>query len=99
MAEDWLEAPGSQRTNRHAAAMDCEDAEEARDLLRHRNSNVTRAIYRAHFDDRRREALRARMEARMEAVMEAADGKTGLEGATPQLCKVLQIGVFGDTSQ
>jgi integrase len=52
---------------RHAAAMDCDDAEEARDLLRHRNSNVTRAVYRAHFGDRRREALRARMEARMEA--------------------------------
>jgi hypothetical protein len=43
--------------------MECEDAEEARDLLRHRNSNVTRAVYRAHFSDRRREALRARMEA------------------------------------
>jgi integrase len=51
---------------RHGAAMDCADAEEARDLLRHRNSNVTRAIYRAHFDDRRRELLRARMETRME---------------------------------
>lgn len=50
---------------RHGAAMDCDDA-EARDLLRHRNSNVTRAIYRAHFDDRRRELLRARMETRME---------------------------------
>ncbi len=49
---------------RHTAAMDCDDAEEARDLLRHRNSNVTRAIYRAHFEDK----LRARMEARMEAV-------------------------------
>jgi 16S rRNA C1402 (ribose-2'-O) methylase RsmI len=49
---------------RHTAAMDCDDAEQARDLLRHKNSNVTRTIYRAHFDDRRREALRARMEAR-----------------------------------
>jgi integrase len=49
---------------RHGAAMDCDDAEEARDLLRHKNSNVTRTIYRAHFDDRRREALRSRMEAR-----------------------------------
>jgi hypothetical protein len=39
------------------------------------------------------------MEARMEAVMEAADGKTGLEGATPQLGEVLQIAAFGDTSQ
>jgi hypothetical protein len=36
------------------------------DLLRPRNSSVTRAIYRAHFDDRRRELLRARMETRME---------------------------------
>jgi integrase len=49
---------------RHTAAMDCDDAEEARDLLRHKNSNVTRAVYRAHFSDRRRELLRARMEAR-----------------------------------
>ena len=43
--------------------MDCEDAEEARDLLRHRNSNVTRAVYRAHFGDERRELLRSRMAA------------------------------------
>ena len=49
---------------RHTAAMDCDDAEEARDLLRHKNSNVTRAIYRAHFSDQRRELLRARLEAR-----------------------------------
>jgi hypothetical protein len=34
---------------RHTAAMDCDDADEARDLLRHRNSNVTRPVYRAHF--------------------------------------------------
>jgi integrase len=49
---------------RHTAAMDCDDAEEARDLLRHKNSNVTRAVYRAHFSGKRREALRAKMEAR-----------------------------------
>ena len=30
------------------------------------DSNVTRAIYRAHFDNRRRESLRASMETRME---------------------------------
>ncbi len=48
--------------------MDCLDAEEARDLLRHKNSNVTRSVYRAHFGDRRREQLRARMEARLEAL-------------------------------
>ena len=58
---------------RHGAAMDCDDAEEARDLLRHKNSNVTRAIYRAHFGDRRRELLRARMEARMETRAETSD--------------------------
>jgi hypothetical protein len=28
--------------------MDCDDAEEARDQLRHKNSNVTRAIYRSN---------------------------------------------------
>jgi integrase len=59
---------------RHGAAMDCDDAEEARDLLRHKNSNVMRAIYRAHFGDRRRELLRARMEARMETRMETTNG-------------------------
>jgi integrase len=49
---------------RHGAAMECDDAEEACDLLRHKNSNVTRAIYRAHFDDKRRESLREKLEAR-----------------------------------
>jgi integrase len=49
---------------RHTAAMSADDAEEARDLLRHRNSNVTRSVYRAHFDDKRRESLRAKLEAR-----------------------------------
>jgi integrase len=83
---------------RHGAAMDCGDAEEARDLLRHRNSNTTRAIYRAHFDDRRREALRARMEARMEAAMEAADGRSALQAATPLLPEVLQPTAFGHAS-
>jgi integrase len=58
---------------RHTAAMDCEDAEEARDLLRHKNSNVTRAIYRGHFNDRRRELLRARLEARHGSDEEAPD--------------------------
>jgi hypothetical protein len=49
---------------RHTAAMDCDDAEEARALLRHKNSNVTRVVYRAHFGDREQQALRARLEAR-----------------------------------
>src|SRR4051794_17126595 len=57
--------------------MDCDDAEDSRDLLRHKNSNVTRSIYRSHFDDRRREALRSRMEARMEAA-----GGSGPQQAT-----------------
>jgi hypothetical protein len=51
--------------------MDCEDAEEARDLLRHKNSNVTRTIYRGHFNDKRRELLRARLEARHGSIEEA----------------------------
>ncbi|HEY6878063.1 MAG TPA: hypothetical protein VI299_08580 [Polyangiales bacterium] len=59
---------------RHTAAMNADDAEEARDLLRHRNSNVTRTVYRAHFDDRRREGLRAKMEARDVAARMAAEG-------------------------
>jgi integrase len=72
---------------RHTAAMDCDDAEEARDLLRHRNSNVTRAIYRAHFDDRRRANLRARMEARMEATGGAKSSRTAqrVEGEVAEL--------------
>jgi integrase len=49
---------------RHTAAMDCEDVEEARDLLRHKDSVVTARIYRRHFSDKRREALRTKMEAR-----------------------------------
>jgi integrase len=72
---------------RHAAAMVCDDAEEARDLLRHRNSNVTRAIYRAHFSDQRREALRSRMEARMEA----AAGSTSQQTAVPIRPEVLPL--------
>lgn len=62
---------------RHTAAMDCEDAEEARDLLRHKNSNVTRAIYRGHFNDRRRELLRARLEARHGSEEDAPDRRAG----------------------
>jgi integrase len=69
---------------RHTAAMDCDDAEEARDLLRHRNSNVTRAIYRAHFDDRRRATLRARMETRMETADDAA-GHSGSADVTGEV--------------
>ena len=64
---------------RHTAAMECDDAEEARDLLRHKNSNVTRTVYRGHFSDKRREALRARMEARASGSLPSArpfDGHT-----------------------
>jgi integrase len=69
---------------RHGAAMDCDDAEEARDLLRHRNSNVTRAIYRAHFGDRRREQLRARMESRMERSADTEAGTDKSDGTQPR---------------
>jgi hypothetical protein len=58
---------------RHGAAMDCDDAEEARDLLRHRNSNVTGAIYRGHFTDERSAALGAKMEARHGSTVEAPE--------------------------
>ena len=57
--------------------MDCEDAEKARVLLRHKNSDVTRAIYRGHFNDRRRELLRARLEARHGSDEEAPDRRAG----------------------
>jgi integrase len=62
---------------RHTAAMDCEDAKEARDLLRHKNSNVTRAIYRGHFNDKRRELLRTRLEARHGSNEETSDRNGG----------------------
>ena len=44
-------------------------------------SNVTRAIYRAHFGDRRREALRARMETRMETTGDMDAGRDRGDGA------------------
>jgi integrase len=49
---------------RHGAAMACDDADEARDLLRHKNTNVTDAVYRRHFTTERREGLRSKLEAR-----------------------------------
>ena len=70
--------------------MDCDDAEEARDLLRHKNSNVTRAVYRAHFGDRRRERLRARMEARMEAASGGAAG-TAPHESVPEFAQERRI--------
>jgi hypothetical protein len=63
--------------------MSCDDAEEARDLLRHKNSNVTRAIYRGHFGDRRRELLRARRETRMET-SGVVDEPVGIHASTQQ---------------
>jgi hypothetical protein len=56
-----------------AAAMGWETVEEACDLLRHKNSNVTRAIYRGHFNDKRRELLRARLETGHGSNAEAPD--------------------------
>jgi hypothetical protein len=72
---------------RHGAAIACGDAEEARDLLRHKNSNVTRAIYRAHFDDHRREALRARMDSRMES----ENGRTSQQPADRSPVEVVDM--------
>jgi integrase len=81
---------------RHTAAMDCGDVEEARDLLRHKNSAVTATVYRAHFSDKRREALRAKMEARhtvlsVEAPMEAPDRIRTHRTATTALAEVRQL--------
>ena len=75
--------------------MDCEDAEEARDLLRHKNSNVTRTVYRAHFDDRRRRALRARMEARMEAT----EGNEAHPDAAVRSAEMADLQVFRTAAQ
>ena len=75
--------------------MECEDAEEARDLLRHRNSNVTRAVYRAHFSDRRREALRARMEARVEAT----DGNRSQQALTSSIGEVVDLQEVREAAQ
>ena len=75
--------------------MECEDAEEARDLLRHRNSNVTRAVYRAHFSDRRREALRARMEARVEAT----DGNRPQQALTSSIGEVVDLQEVREAAQ
>ena len=83
---------------RHGAAMECEDAEEARDLLRHKNSNVTRAIYRAHFSDKRRDALRARMEARMEAADRSTRQQTALANGA-QILSLRQVSADSGTQQ
>ena len=64
---------------RHTSAMECEDAEEARDLLRDKNSNVTRTVYRAPFGHRQREALRAWKRQRQQPAADrlAATGGSG----------------------
>lgn len=81
---------------RHIAAMSCDDVEEARDLLRHRNSTVTAKVYRAHFSDQRRESLRAKLEARhgaagLEAPVEATDRTEAPQTATAELAAVRQL--------
>jgi integrase len=84
---------------RHGAAMDCDDAEEARDLLRHKNSNVTRTIYRAHFDDRRRASLRGKLEARHgETAVETADHSEAQQGAATPLGKLVPPNMHSDKS-
>ena len=83
-AEAWLTGPVPElRPSTAAAYRHAVDAEEARDLLRHKNSTVTRAVYRAHFDQRRREALRARME--------AANGSSSQQPPTLPVAEVLDL--------
>lgn len=84
---------------RHTAAMDCEDAEEARDLLRHKNSNVTRTVYRAHFSDLRRERLRAKMEARHGSDMEATERSVGQDAPRAAGGDVLHLRRVGGERQ
>jgi integrase len=76
---------------RHGAAMACEDLEEARDLLRHKNSTVTAIVYRAHFSDRRREQLRGRLEARHGSFMEATDRRNPQPTATRATAEVVDL--------
>ena len=84
---------------RHTAAMDCDDAEEARDLLRHKNSNVTRAIYRAHFSSKRREALRARMEARHGSTVGATDDSKVQQTPPGDGAEVIELRQVRDNAQ
>jgi hypothetical protein len=79
--------------------MDCDDAEEARDLLRHKNSNVTRTIYRAHFSAKRREALRARMEARHGSSVGATDHSSGQQTPTADGAEVVDLREIRDSAQ
>jgi len=72
--------------------------EEARDLWRHEDSNVTRAIYRAHFSDKRREALRARMEARMEATNGSDEHQTVISDAA-EVVPLRETATDGDSPQ
>jgi integrase len=72
---------------RHAAAMDCEDLEETRDMLRHKDATVTAKVYRPHMTAKRRSALRERMEARqrrrvLEADVEAAEHDVAHQSVT-----------------
>jgi integrase len=76
---------------RHGAAMACEDLEEARDLLRHKNSTVTAVVYRAHFSDKRREQLRVRLEARHGSFMEATDRRNPQPTTTRSTPEVVQL--------
>lgn len=85
---------------RHGAAMDCDDAEQARALLRHRNSNVTRTIYRAHFGDREREALRAAMERRTGgASVGATDSRAAQQDRDTGRAEVADLQARRDSAQ
>jgi integrase len=84
---------------RHAAAMECEDAEEARDLLRHKNSNVTRAVYRAHFGNRRREQLRVRLEARHGSSIDVPGRSGAQHGASAPTGEIIPLQEIRDEAR
>lgn len=86
---------------RHTAAMDCEDAEEARDL-RQKDSNVTRTIYRGHLNDGRRELLRRGWKRDTEAMRKhrtAARGSSDLAQAGPKRPACREFATAGDRRQ
>jgi hypothetical protein len=62
-----------------------------RDLLRHKNSNVTRAIYRGRVNDKRRELLRARPEARHGSNEEAMERSAAWQRLTTEAAEATRL--------
>ena len=81
-------APLKQRSGRRA----CPRAQAPlRDLLRHKNSNGTRAIYRGRVNDKRRELLRARPEARHGSNEEAMERSAAWQRLTTEAAEATRL--------